>query len=115
MSTKPTRQQHKASDILATALLSISEASRLDGHSSLDLKAFRDLAIHLAKASSAFDLQDIVARALEARGHSLGLRSGTSELITLLESEIEPLEVLLRSDDDFRALVAKIEEELGDV
>jgi hypothetical protein len=114
MSTKPTRQQEKACDQLANALLLIADAARLDGRASLDFKAFRDLANLLVKATSAFDLATVVSRSLEARGHSLGLRSGTSELLTLLDNQIEPLEVLLRSDDDFRGLVAKIEEELGE-
>ena len=35
--------------------------------------------------------------------------------MSLLEGEIEPLETLLLPDEAFRELVARMEEELGDV
>lgn len=114
MATKPTRLQDQACDKLAHALLAITDAARLDGKSTLDSMTFIELAVRLARASSAFDLDTIVARALEARGRALGLRSGTAELLTLLDSKIRPLEVLLISDEDFRSLVAKIEDDLGE-
>jgi hypothetical protein len=36
-------------------------------------------------------------------------------LLTLLEADIRPLEMLFLDDDGFRALVGKLEEELGEV
>lgn len=115
MSTKPTRLQERAGDLLAEALLAIAEASRLDHRGSLDPASFAELAARAARASSAFDLEAIVARALEGRGRSLGLRAGTAELITLLDPDRRPLDLLLLSDDDFRELVARLDEELGEV
>ena len=115
MATKPTRQQDLACNKLVDALLLIAEAARLDGRTPLDRADFAEIARRIAKASTAFDLETIVARALESRGHSLGLRSGTAELLTLVESGVEPLASLLLSDDDFKELVAKAEEELGEI
>ena len=115
MATKPTRNQEQACDKLADALRSIAEASRLDGKSRLDAATFAEIAERAAKATSAFPLDTIVERALESRGKALGLRSGTAEMLTLLDPSIRPLDVLLRSDDDLRELVAKLDEELGDV
>jgi hypothetical protein len=115
MSTKPTRQQDKAAHHLAQSLLLITEAARLDGRSPLDAQGFAELAGRISKVSTAFDLEEIVARALEARGQSLGLRAGTAELITLIEDSVEPLATLLRSDEEFKELVARAEAELGEV
>ena len=85
MATKPTRQQDQACDKLAQALLLIAEAARLDGRASLGRAELAEVARRVARASTAFDLDAIVARALEARGRALGLRSGTAELLTLVE------------------------------
>ena len=115
MSTKPTRQQDKACDKLAEALLLITEAARLDGRAPFHLPELAQLARVIARASTAFDIDAILARALETRGQSLGLRSGTAELITLLEADVEPLASLLLDDEAFRSLVARAEAELGDV
>ena len=115
MSTKPTRQQDRGCDHLARALLLITEAARLDGRTPFDRVELAEVARRIARASTAFDLDAILARALEARGHALGLRSGTAELLTLVESEVEPLASLLLPDDDFKAIVAKAEAELGEV
>lgn len=115
MATKPTRLQDRACDLLAEALLAIAEAARLDGKGHLDSAAFAQLAGLAAGASSAFGLDAIVARALEGRGRTLALRSGTAELVTLLETGRPPLDLLLLSDDAFRDLVARLEEELGEV
>jgi hypothetical protein len=115
MATKPTRQQERACDLLAEALLHIAEAARLDGRNPIGPADLAELARRVAKASTAFDLDAILARALEARGQALGLRSGTAELLTLVEGEVEPLATLLLNDDDFKAIVAKAEEELGEV
>jgi hypothetical protein len=115
MATKPTRQQARSADLLAQSLLLITEAARLDGRSPLDRGGLVEIAGRIARVSTAFGLDEILARALEARGQSLGLRSGTAELLTLVESDVEPLASLLLSDDDYRALVASAEAELGEV
>jgi hypothetical protein len=112
--TKPTRLQEQGCERLAEALLGITEAARLDGRSAFDRADLREVAARLARASSAFGLDVIVSRALERRGRSLGLRAGTAELLTLLEGDLPPLDMLLLSDDDFRARVASAEEELGE-
>ncbi len=114
MATKPTRLQDQACDKLAAALLAITDAARLDGKATLDTMTLIEIAVRMTRASSAFDLDTIVARALELRGKALGLRSGTAELLTLLDDKVRPLEVLLRTDDNFRAVVAKLEDELGE-
>src|SRR4051812_360171 len=115
MATHPTRRQNQAADRLAEALLAITEAARLDEASRLDAPAFADLAGRIARVSAAFPLDQIVARALERRGQALGLRSDTAELLTLLESNVRPLDLLLVDDDAFRDQVARIEQELGDL
>ena len=76
MATKPTRAQEQACAILADALARIAEAARLDGRAPFDAADMAELARRLARASSAFTLDAIAARALEARGRSLGLRPG---------------------------------------
>ena len=111
MATKPTRLQERACDLLAEALLAIADAARLDGRGSLDPAAFAELADRAVRASSAFGLDAIVARTLEGRGRSLGLRAGTAELITLLDPGRRPLDLLLLTDDAFRELVARLDEE----
>jgi hypothetical protein len=114
MATKPTRQQQQACDHFAEALGLITEAARLDGKGTFGAADLAEVAGRLAKASS-FTLDTIVARALERRCRALGLRSGTADLLTLLEGEIKPLETLLLPDDAFAELVEKMEGELGDV
>jgi hypothetical protein len=114
MATKPTRQQQQACDHFAEALGLITEGARLDGKGSFDAGDLAEVAGRLAKASS-FTVDEFVARALERRGRALGLRSGTAELLTLLEGEIKPLETLLLPDDMFRELVEKVEGDLGEV
>jgi hypothetical protein len=115
MSTKPTRQQEKGCDKLAEALLLIAEAARLDGRTPFDRVELAEVARRVTRASTAFDLDAILARALESRGKGLGLRSGTAELLTLIEDGVEPIASLLLSDEDFKELVAKAEDELGEV
>jgi fructose-1-phosphate kinase PfkB-like protein len=115
MATKPTRMQQQSCDHLAEALVLITEAARLDGKSTLDRDALGVIAGKLAQGSSAFGLDEIVARALERRGKALGLPSSAAELLTLLEAEIRPLEMLLLPDDEFKALVERMQEELGEV
>lgn len=113
--TKPTKLQEQACDRLADALVLITEAVRLDGRAPFGAADLRETAGRLARATSAFGLDVIVARALERRGKALGLRSGTAELLTLIEGDIPPLEMLLKTDDEFRARVEAVEQELGDV
>jgi hypothetical protein len=114
MATKPTREQQKACDLFAEALVLINEGVRLDGKGAFGRDDLRAVADRLAKGCSAFGLDEIVARALGRRCRALGLRSDASDLLTLLDAEMPPLEVLRLSDDALRELVAKLEEELGD-
>lgn len=113
--TKPTRQQEQACVLLAAALLSITEAARLDGKASFGLPDLEAVAQRLARATSAFDLETLVARALEGRGRALGRRSGTAELLTLLEGEVPPLAMLLLPDAEFLERVDALDQELGDL
>ncbi len=115
MATKPTRAQQQAGDLLAHALALTAEARRLDGGGRLDQVGFRDAATRIAEASSAFDLDELVSRALARRTRDLGLRSDAVELLTLLETEVAPLDALHIPDEELRGLVARLEEELGDV
>ncbi len=115
MATKPTRQQVQSCDHLAEALVLITQAARLDGKGQLDREDLGVIAGKLALVSSAFGLDEIVVRALERRGRLLGLTESTAELLTLLESDIKPLEMLLLDDDAFKGLVERMQEELGEV
>jgi hypothetical protein len=112
MATLPTRLQQQACDHLAEALYLVTEASRLDGKGKL---GGAELAGLIARVSSAFTLDQIVARALERRGKALGLSPGHAEMITLLAVEVKPLEMLLLSDAEFRGLMDGLEQELGEV
>ncbi len=111
MATKPTRLQERACDLLAEALLAIADASRLDGRGSLDPLAFGELADRAARASSAFDLRSRPSnlRPRKVGAGQSGLRSGTAELITLLDPDRRPLDLLLLNDDVFRELVARLD------
>ncbi len=114
MATKPTRQQEKAADNLVRTLGLVAESARLDGRSTFGLAELRELARLVAKASSAFNLETIVERAVEERGRSLGLRGGTAELLALVAEGTDLLSTLLLSDDEFRAKVEETEAELGE-
>jgi hypothetical protein len=111
--TKPTRLQEQACDRLAEALGLITEAVRLDGKSRFGPTDLNELAGLLTRATSAFGLDQVVARSLERRGRALGVRPGTGELLVLVEGDRPPLELLLLADDDFRARVEAAEQELG--
>lgn len=115
MATKPTRRQQQACDRLAESLLLIAEAARLDGGGKLDREGLGLIAERLGRISSAFTLDEIVARALERRGQALGLPSEAAELLTLMEAEIRPPEMLLLCDDDFKGLVERMRDELGEL
>ncbi len=115
MMTKPTRLQEQACERIVEALLLVAEGARLDGKGAFALADFTEVATRAARASSAFSLDEIVVRALDKRGKLLGLRAGTADLLTLLESEHTPLAMLLLSDEAFRELVETMEQELGDV
>jgi hypothetical protein len=112
--TRPTRQQEQACDRLAEALVLVTEAARLDGKGPFGTPELNDVAALFTRATSAFGLDQVVARALERRGQSLGLRAGTGELLSLVEGDLPPLELLLLPDDDFRARVEAAEQELED-
>lgn len=112
MATKPTKHQQKAREHLAEALNLIAEANRLDGRSALDRNAFAEIAARVARACTAFPLDEIAARALELRGLALGLPPSTAEVLSLVEAEARPLDMLLLDDEAFRAVAAKLEEEL---
>lgn len=64
MATKPTKFQQQVCDHLAEALVLITEAARLDGKGTLDESDLNEVARRIAQASSAFSLEEIVARAL---------------------------------------------------
>lgn len=113
MATKPTRPQQQAGDLLADALRAIADADRLDGKGRLDPADLRAIARLIGRVSSAFSLDQIVARALEARARSLGLSSGTADLIGLNAETVDPLETLRLGDAEFAELVKTLEDELG--
>jgi hypothetical protein len=115
MATKPTREQDKGCNLLADALLAAGEAARLDGRDPLDLPKWRALARALASATTAFTLDDIVGRAMVKRARGLGLPSTTADLLSLVDDELTPLDALMLDDERLRDLVAKADEELGDI
>ena len=113
MATKPTRQQQQACDLLAEALSRLTEAARLDGRGPFDRDDLAEAAGRMARASSAFGLDEILTRALEKRTRSLGLRADAVELLTLMDVPMPLPDVLMLDDESLRELVAKLEEELG--
>jgi hypothetical protein len=115
MATKPTRQQQQACDHLAEVLVLITGAARLDGKGKFDESDLNEVARRIAQASSAFRLEEIVARALVRRVRALGLPSNAAELLTLMETGVKPLAMLLLSDDEFKALIETLQEELGEL
>jgi hypothetical protein len=115
MATKPTRQQQQACDHFAEALFLITQGARLDGRGSLDAVHLTEIAGLITPASSAFNLDEIVGRALERRVAALELPKNTADLLTLMDTDIKPLEMLLLYDEEFRALVEHLQEELGEV
>jgi hypothetical protein len=115
MATHPTRRQQQARDLLAGSLLSICEAARLDDPSRLGHAELEAIARQLARLVPAFGLDPILARALERRCTALGLRSDLAELLTLLDTEVPHLDMLLLDDEAFREQVARLEQELGEV
>src|SRR4051794_5127635 len=112
MATKPTKLQQQARDQIAESLLLITGAARLDGRGTLDANLFAEIAARIARVSSGFTLDEILVRALERRGQSLGLPASAAEMLTLIETDVRPLEMLLLDDEEFRALIARVEEEL---
>lgn len=115
MATKPTRQQQQACDQFAEALFLITQGARLDGRGKLDAADLTEIVRRVAQASSAFSAEEIIARTLERRVGALGLPSSTVELLTLMETDVKPLEMTLLGDDEVKALVEAMREELGDV
>ena len=115
MATKPTRMQQQACDQLAEALVLITEAARLDGRGGLDAATLGAIVKFVGQASSAFEPAEIVTRALGRRGAKLGVPASAIELLTLMDSGLTPLEMLMLADDAFRDQIQQMEDELGDV
>jgi hypothetical protein len=115
MATKPTRQQQQACDDCAEALVLVARASRLDGGGRFGHDDFEAIADAVSRALSAFEFDEIVARALTRRATALGLPASTADLLTLLDAGVKPLGMLLLPDDAFKDLVGRLEEELGEV
>jgi len=115
MATKPTRLQQQACDHLAETLFLVAEAWRLDAKGTLEPSDFNIFATMIARVSSAFSLDEIVAKALARRAKSLALTSSAAELITLNDSSLSPLHTLLLTDHEFVELVQRLEEELGEI
>jgi len=113
MATKPTKLQQIGRDKLAEALNLIAEAARLDGRSPTSGTTWATLASQVSRTSSEFPLDQIVARALERRAIALGLSASTAEVLTLVETTIRPLDLLLVDDEQFREAATAIDEELG--
>ena len=112
--TRPTKLQERACDRFAEALGLIAEGARLDGGGRFGEADLGEVVGRLARASSAFGPEQIVARALEGRGRALGHRAGTGELLTLLDGRIAPTAMLLLPDSEFNGLVESMEQELGE-
>jgi hypothetical protein len=115
MATKPSRLQQQAGDHLAEALYLITEAFRLDAKGTLAPGDLEEIARRIGPISSAFPLDQVVARALDRRAQALGLPSTAADLIALNEDTVRPLQTLLLSDGEFAGLVRKLEEDLGGV
>lgn len=115
MATKPTKLQQKAFENFAEALVLIADGARLDGKGTLDRDSLLEVAQGVARASSAFGFHEIVVRALELRARAAGMPESTADLLTLMDVEIGPMEMLLLPVEEFKALVEKLEAELGDV
>ncbi len=114
MATRPTRLQQQACDKRAQALLLIAEAARLDG-GTLEKEDLGAIVNRLAGMSPAFSPEDLVFRAIEQRVRVLGLPGHTAELFALLDGEMTLLDALLMTDDEFKSLAERMEQELGDV
>jgi hypothetical protein len=115
MATHPTKQQQLACDKLAEAVFLLTEAARLDARGSLSATDLDELIARVAKISAVFSQQEIVARALDRRIRALKLSESQAELLTLMESELTSVQMLRKDDDELRVLVAKLEEELGEI
>ena len=115
MATNPTRQQQQACDHLAEALRLVVEAARLDGKMAWTIGESKALLALLAKAVGPFDGAEITRRALIRRVRAMGLPESAAELLTLLEGQVQPLEMLMWEDEKLKERVAELEEELGDV
>lgn len=115
MATKPTRQQQQAAEFLAESLFLITEAFRLDGRGVLECSGLDELASKIAGVSSQLPLDEIVVKTLQRRAKHLSLTSSAADLITLMEGSVKPLHTLMLGDAEFVELVARLEEELGEV
>jgi hypothetical protein len=115
MATHPTKSAQLACDKLAEALLRVTDAARLDGRGSLNEQTLTEIAQRMSRVTSAFAPDEIVRRALERRVRELGMAGNAIELLTLIESDVTPLAMLLLGDDELRGLIAQVEEDLGEI
>ncbi len=115
MATNPTRQQQQACDNLAEAIRLVFEAAKLDGKVTWTLGESNALVALLSKAVGPFDGAEITRRALIRRVRTMGMPESAAELLTLLDGEVKPLELMLWNDERLRGRVAELEAELGDV
>jgi hypothetical protein len=115
MATHPTKSAQHACDKLAEALVRVTDAARLDGRGSLNEQSLTEIAQRLGRVTSSFSHDEIVRRALARRVRELGLAENAVELLTLIESDVTPLAMLLLGDDELCGLIARVEEELGDL
>ena len=111
--TKPTRAQQHARTLLGQAILAISEAARLDGTTRFSTEALREVTEGIARASSAFTYDEIVVTALEQRLKALGLPPSHVELLTLIDHNLTPLEMLHLDDEKLKQRIIDAEAELG--
>lgn len=114
MATKPTRIQQRAVEDLALALHLIAKAARAEGGGQSLIERLDELSARIADVSSVFDRDEIVARALRLRVEELGLPQDAYEMLTLLDSEVRLLDLLLESDEVLREHVAQLERDLGE-
>lgn len=115
MATKPTRQQRHACEQLAEALELIAAVARQEPGSGLALADFQEIVRLSARATPAFESDELVARTLARRCRALGLPDSAAELLTLWDAGMPPMEMLLLTDEGLRALVVRLEEEVGNV
>ena len=113
MATLPSRLQQRARDHLAEALYRITEAARLDGKGKLDQPDLADLARLIGRSRRHSASIRSWPGALELKAKGVGLTSERAELITLMDIDLAPLNMLLLDDDEFKDLVARMDEELG--
>jgi len=113
--TRPSKLQDQAAAKLVAAVGLAAEAHRLDGGPRPSTADFREAVQKLARLSTPYSADDLLARALDERGQSLSMNMNVGELVMLVESPVETYAAMLLGDDEFRAHVAALEAELGEV